>query len=1098
MKPRRGRTLSAALAVALLTGVAGGGTAAGEENAERADAAEGNPTSVDTVTLLTGDQVQVSSFIGGKQGISVKPAPGREGIAFTSEAHGAELRVVPSDATLLLQRGDIDPRLFDVKKLLRDGLSDRKRSTLPLILGYKNGAAGATARSTFARRTGTKGSLRSVNADVISASKAEPASVWATATRQNGRSRALAPGISRIWLDGAVQAALDKSVAQIGAPTAWGDGLTGRGVLTAVLDTGIDAKHPDLDDAVAEAKDFTDNANGAVDGNGHGTHVASIITGSGRASGGKYAGVAPDTRLLVGKVLNDQGGGTESQIIAGMEWATARGARIVSMSLGAEPTDGTDAMSQAVNTLTASSDALFVISAGNRGATHTVESPAAADAALAVGAVDAQDGIAAFSSQGPRVADAAIKPEITAPGVGIVAARASGTSRGTPVDDAYTALDGTSMATPHVAGAAALLAQQHPEWNADRLKAVLTSTAKPTPGTGVFAQGAGRVDLVRAARQQVSAAQGSVSSYLRWPHTAPTTRTVAYENRGSEPVTLDLAAALEGQNTPALVTVQPSHMTIPAHGTGEARLTIDAAAAQPGTYGGVLTASSADERVVVRTALSFMVEDEVYDTTMRLIDRAGRDLALGGARLLNLETGERFSPRLKNGQLVARVPKGRYSVEAMIYTDSDEGVQDITLESRPDVRIEGNTSLSFDARAGEAVTATVKEAKTSPEARWLGVYQTVAGVVDEFDGFAVRPQVGMYAVPSAPVTDRPYKFRHIAILDRPATPTAPRSGYNLALTHEGRIPEKLAFDVDTADLAAVRVRYHSQGDATKGLRSNLFQLDGSPRFLGGGYEIDLPAERIEYFTSGTWSSFVDTGTSWETDAPSRYAAGKTRVQEWNKAAIGPWAEAFRCEGSLVFGSGAFSPSAEGHVANAFDYTGSVSLRRDGVEVAESGDTSLAFFDGLPPEEARYTLNLQARPDMSATDLASRVEAEWGFASAQSRNDCEQPEPLPLLNVRIGADFDLENSALAGRPLPLTIGVERAGEPARDVRAMTVELSRDEGISWQRLDTRARGEKFTAVVPPSTKGTGYISLRVKVADHGGNTLKQTVIRAFRQR
>ena len=161
-------------------------------------------------------------------------------------------------------------------------------------------------------------------------------------------------------------------------------------------------------------------------------------------------------------MLDDGGSGYDSSIIAGMEWAAHSGAKVVSMSLGGDPTDGTDPMSQAVNDLTAETGALFVVAAGNAGAARTVGSPGAAASALTVGAVDRDDNLAEFSSRGPRLGDNGLKPEITAPGVGIVAARAAGTTMGTPVDDAYTTASGTSMATPHVAGAAAILAQEHP------------------------------------------------------------------------------------------------------------------------------------------------------------------------------------------------------------------------------------------------------------------------------------------------------------------------------------------------------------------------------------------------------------------------------------------------------------------------------------------------------------------------------------------------------------------------------------------------------------------------------------------------------------
>jgi subtilisin family serine protease len=175
------------------------------------------------------------------------------------------------------------------------------------------------------------------------------------------------------------------------------------------------------------------------------------------------------------------------------------------MSLGSGSTDGTDPMSQAVNSLTASSNALFVVAAGNTAFAVDVSTPAVADAASAVGAVDAGDHLAAFSSRGPRIGDHAVEPEITAPGVGIVAARAADTELGEVVDEHYVRLSGTSMATPHVAGAAAVLAQQYPGGTAAQLKAALTSTAKLTASLTVFEQGTGRFDVAKAVQQNAYA-----------------------------------------------------------------------------------------------------------------------------------------------------------------------------------------------------------------------------------------------------------------------------------------------------------------------------------------------------------------------------------------------------------------------------------------------------------------------------------------------------------------------------------------------------------------------------------------------------------------
>ena len=128
-----------------------------------------------------------------------------------------------------------------------------------------------------------------------------------------------------------------------------------------MLDTGVDETHPDLAGAVVESKNFSDSDT-TDDRVGHGTHVAATITGD-----GKYKGIAPDSKLVNGKVLGDQGGGRESDIIAGMEWAASK-AKVVNMSLGSSwPDEGTDPMSLALNRITAQTGALFVVAAGNSG-----------------------------------------------------------------------------------------------------------------------------------------------------------------------------------------------------------------------------------------------------------------------------------------------------------------------------------------------------------------------------------------------------------------------------------------------------------------------------------------------------------------------------------------------------------------------------------------------------------------------------------------------------------------------------------------------------------------------------------------------------------
>lgn len=166
-----------------------------------------------------------------------------------------------------------------------------------------------------------------------------------------------------MWLDGKVRATLSDTTAQIGAPDVWSGGNTGEGVGVAVLDTGVDAGHPDFAGRIAATASFVPDQD-VTDRNGHGTHVASTVAGTGAASGGVEKGVAPGASLHIGKVLDNSGSGQDSWVLAGMEWAVRdQHAKIVSMSLGDSPTDGTDPLSEAVNWLSAETGALFVVAA---------------------------------------------------------------------------------------------------------------------------------------------------------------------------------------------------------------------------------------------------------------------------------------------------------------------------------------------------------------------------------------------------------------------------------------------------------------------------------------------------------------------------------------------------------------------------------------------------------------------------------------------------------------------------------------------------------------------------------------------------------------
>ncbi|GAA1542253.1 S8 family serine peptidase [Kribbella lupini] len=660
-------------------------------------------TSTSRITLVTGDRVQVTSRPGQPEKVVFEPGPTSRSTAAVTTYTNGHTYVVPEAARKDVSSGRLDRALFDVTTLIAEGQDDAKSKTLPVIVRY--GGAQPKQLKQLKQLKGTTNSrtLKSINAQATKVEKTKAADFWDTVQ-----------GVQKVSLDRTVSVQLDQSVPQIGGPAAWERGLTGKGVKIAVLDSGIDPNHADFTGRIGAQQNFTDTAD-TVDHHGHGTHVASIAAGTGAADGGKHKGVAPDATLLIGKVLDDTGSGSFSGIIAGMEWAAAQGADVVNLSLGSrEPSDGTDEVSQAVNQLTRTTGTLFVVAAGNCFFPQpgTVTSPAAADEALAVGNLQRDGSLNDSSCRGPRAGDGAIKPELSAPGTGIVAARAAGTELGEPVDDNYTALSGTSMASPHVAGVAALVAQAHPDWQADRLKAQLISTADPQQGR-VDEEGAGRVDGDQATDQSVTVDTGELElGTLRWPFPAKEelTKTLTYSNPTSEPVTLQLEASTA--ETPQLSATQ---LVVPANGTAAVQATFDRAAAGVGKYSGRITATPAGQDPIV-TTYGWYAEPEMYDLTIQGIakDGSAAQTDVNIARLDGDPMPDNTLP-LRDGKVTARLAPGRYVVSTVLFTDpTDSRAREYSVLSTNELQVDKNLTTTLDARTAKPIDLTAQGATGMP------------------------------------------------------------------------------------------------------------------------------------------------------------------------------------------------------------------------------------------------------------------------------------------------------------------------------------------------------------------------------------------------
>lgn len=345
--------------------------------------------------------------------------------------------------------------------------------------------------------------------------------------------------VKKVELDREVKVVLDTSLDQVKAKDVWGlvdssgNAVTGIGKKIAIIDTGVDYKHPDLGGCLGSSCkviggfDFINNDSDPMDDHGHGTHVAATAAGK-----GLLYGVAPDANILAIKVLSSGGSGTWSQVISGIQYATdpnkdgdsSDHVDVASMSLGGGG-DPDDAVSLAVDN-SSSAGVVNVIAAGNSGpSSSTIASPGTARTAVTVAASCKQSQIgtnsycsgpiASFSSRGPLVWNGVDiqKPDIAAPGVLICAARwgTSFSSAPTCFDSSHVRISGTSMATPHIAGVAALLLQASPSLTPSQVKQTLKSTARNL-GVSYNDQGAGEVD----AKAAIPISQKATSSPATW------------------------------------------------------------------------------------------------------------------------------------------------------------------------------------------------------------------------------------------------------------------------------------------------------------------------------------------------------------------------------------------------------------------------------------------------------------------------------------------------------------------------------------------------------------------------------------------------------
>jgi subtilisin family serine protease len=467
--------------------------------------------------------------------------------------------------------------------------------------------------------------------------------------------------VSEVFEDQVIYAQDLESSKIISADKVWDElGVTGKNVSIAIIDTGIDYNHQDLGGGFGDnykvkgGYDFVNNDNDPVDDHGHGTHVAGIAAGNGPG----LKGVAPDANLYAYKVLSSAGSGYDSWIIAAIERvvdpdqnpSTDDKHDVANMSLG-RPLGDSDPVSEAVNNAVRNG-VTFVVSGGNASDYGTIGTPAISALAITVAATDFNDSTAYFSSKGPTEGEYAIKPDVAAPGVKIYSS---------VLGNSYAKYSGTSMASPHVTGAVALLLEKNPDWTPDIIKSALMGTAVNTHNEMIWHQGAGRINVRHAIEAKCVAVPGSLSLGVAgstgelWT----TSKTVSVKNTSDQTLALTLSAIGEEVGANIQVKIDPSEITVAPGTAADVLVTFSVKTNTlpfknyPEAYSGLIRIASVADTIKVPYAF-------LHASTMKISFTGELPLRVF---VLSRTTGS-IKTYYPTGDLSAMLPTGEYDVIA--------------------------------------------------------------------------------------------------------------------------------------------------------------------------------------------------------------------------------------------------------------------------------------------------------------------------------------------------------------------------------------------------------------------------------------------------
>jgi subtilisin family serine protease len=1074
------------------------------------------------VTLVTGDVVIVTDLPEGQKGISVIPAdPTKLGQNFQVFKIRNDTYVMPSS----VDTRKVDVELFNIDLLTRDGYFDLTYT--PVIVQCESRPDPAkNVRDVEGRIAAREGrvTFKSPRLPAVAAKLPKEK------TKELFETLVESPSTHKIWLDKKVKVDLADSVPLIGAPELWAAGYNGSGVEIAILDTGIDDTHPDLDDLdddpttidpkVVIAIDFTDDLT-TNDLFGHGTHVAGIAAGTGAVSNGTYKGVALGAMLWNVKVLNQYGWGFWSWVISGIEYAaygpdgtpnTGDEADIISMSLGSyEWTDGTDPVSTAVD---AAVDAgvVVAVAAGNWGDYFGIGVPATARKAITVGASDKLDYMAGFSSRGPTI-DFRVKPDVVAPGVDIMSAVARGSYfewlynqgyiPGVDTDGDgyvdYISISGTSMSTPHVAGTAALMIQKGvpPGWLTPKyVKNALISTAVDL-GYDVYTQGGGRIYVPSAAYTQILVDPATISFGLYTEDILDNATLTFYNLNMTSDVTLELNVTVRNIITGDIVNnamLNTTILNIGASSSASVLLTINTTLPLSIYEGRVLAFST---NTTIHTIFGF---SRLHELTVNKIKMDGTPASYeyvwiyktNSTSYMDWSMNMRFGETDENGTAVFYVSDGEFNIwssgwweDTLVWTGEDKypvlGDTVVTLDERDAVPIAFDENKADQIFCGLYSCVAYNETTVWEELRyswiWLSSYPVNTTTYITLTSINVAHSYEYYPIEYYD-SGQPWKIN---------TPV----WHKLFYAEQG-VSASISYVANYTELAQRTSYYktalidHEAGRA-EWVETPEFYAPIWGAFL---WMMDAPQSRLEYISpnagyDGIFLGWTDSFYWLLYDWGKIYAPGEMTTAEWNAHPLSPWFRIDRWDGYLELYLRPFSEDGSGNWYYTRHYYENITwarvIRNEETILDTASQRNYIYYwtDG-EPTPANYTIIVDGISNQMLS-VSSHTVLNFTYDGI---NDYRPPE---IYNLQVPG-LDLYNTMWPGNA---TVVFEIRDESP--LSSVSFEYSTDDGVSWTEAPYSVTDSTYTAYLGELSNAT--VSLRINATDSLGNQISHTILRAF---